>query len=156
MEPQADPGTYVAAPDGSMAFGQITPAMAATASALGCFLAPGPIRLQQGEHDHVREAGFGLRHIEARHGRELRSQGFRDSLELVLHVLACPDEIRLRWDGSIILARRTDRHAMVGISLDLSGNTCERTTPYRVHTAHPIAPHRKLKGIILWSRAASP
>jgi len=70
------PETFVPAPDGSLDYGEITPEMGKAMRRQA-----GKIRLQRGD------AGWGMEHIEARHGNEIRAAGF-DGVEAFVSTIA--------------------------------------------------------------------
>lgn len=75
---------FVVAPDGSTIFGRITENSGLKAA---------PIRLCEGviTNDETKE-GYGLVHIEARHGDEIREAGYRSVVEFVKFVAENYDE----------------------------------------------------------------
>lgn len=68
--------SFIPAPDGSLDYGEITPEMGRTMRRQA-----GKIRLQKGD------ATWGMEHIEARHGDEIRAAGF-DSVEAFVSAIA--------------------------------------------------------------------
>lgn len=77
-----DQSEFIPAPDGSIDYGSITPEMGAQMRRQ-----PGKIRLQRGD------AQFGERHIELRHGDEIRAAGYADVRSFVADIAANIDRI---------------------------------------------------------------
>lgn len=72
---------FVAREGGEDALGQITPEISAAITREG-----GPIRLAEGVQDPATGKGFGEKHIEARHGAEIRAYGYEDGAALAADV----------------------------------------------------------------------
>ena len=69
---------FVLSSEGNIDFGQIRPETGLT---------PAPIRLSEGQITNTEtNSGYGLKHIEARHGDEIRKAGFASVREFVEHV----------------------------------------------------------------------
>jgi hypothetical protein len=86
-ELQRRAGEFIKAPDGSTNFGEITQAMADAMGRQG-----GKIKLRNGNDAE------GLRHIELRHGKDVRALGYADAVEFVADVAQRFDAI-YRGDG---------------------------------------------------------
>lgn len=73
---------------GSIDFGYITEEMNLT---------PAPIRIAEGNDN------YGLKHIEVRHGSQLRDNGFASVCEFVEYVAECFESIRLGHEDTYLL-----------------------------------------------------
>lgn len=78
---------FIKAPDGSLDFGEITPAMSKAMRRQA-----GKIRLQHGVQN-ADGTGHGLIHIETNHGKQIRGAGFKSVEEFVAHVATKFNEI---------------------------------------------------------------
>ena len=98
---------FVVSSDGTTTFGEITEDTGLTAA---------PIKLSEGFQDANTGKGYGLVHIEANHGEQIRQAGFTSVKEFVSFVATHydPDNIRVgkrRDDGSdTFLIQVTDTH----------------------------------------------
>ena len=98
---------FVVSSDGTTTFGEITEDTGLTAA---------PIKLSEGFQDANTGKGYGLVHIEANHGEQIRQAGFTSVKEFVSFVATNydPDNIRVgkrRDDGSdTFLIQVTDTH----------------------------------------------
>lgn len=98
---------FVVADDGTTTFGQITDDSGLT---------PAPIKLSEGFQDENTGKGYGLMHMEANHGEQIRQAGFSSVQEFVSFVAKNYDidNIRVgkrREDGSgTFLIQVTDKH----------------------------------------------
>lgn len=98
---------FVVADDGTTTFGQIT---------VDSGLTPAPIKLSEGFQDETTGKGYGLMHMEANHGEQIRQAGFSSVQEFVSFVAKNYDidNIRVgkrREDGNgTFLIQVTDKH----------------------------------------------
>ncbi|MDX8401543.1 MAG: hypothetical protein R8K47_02820, partial [Mariprofundaceae bacterium] len=95
---------FVRASDGAVDFGEIPDADG---------LRGGKIRLTVGEHDTETGRGFGLRHIEAAHGREIRNAGYRDAVAFVHAVASGFDRILAGKNGRVVLVKDAARNGVL-------------------------------------------
>ena len=107
MERDENGQPFVVSSDGTTTFGEITEDTGLTAA---------PIKLSEGFQDANTGKGYGLVHIEANHGEQIRQAGFTSVKEFVSFVATHydPDNIRVgkrRDDGSdTFLIQVTDTH----------------------------------------------
>jgi|GEM_PF-2322240 len=136
---------FVAAPDGSLQFGEITQDVAQKAKRQA-----GEIRLQQGN------AEFGLIHIEQRHGDQIRAAGFESVPEFLAHALNHIDSIWQPNKTSQLVAIQVENgRSAVFVQLKPS----EDGDFYTINTAFPAGKDyaEKRKGWKeLWSRVPVP
>ena len=92
---------------GSIDFGYITEEMN---------LPPAPIRIAEGDDN------YGLRHIELRHGDQLRNNGFRSAYEFVEYVSGNFTEIKEGRDGSYLLEKGDSYHNTLFVALSREGD----------------------------------
>ena len=86
-----------------------------------------PVVLREGMQDttHPAGSGFGRRHIEFRHGQELRDKGFRDAVDFAGHIVNHHDiDVEDQRRGSRILAQKPEKE---------SSNARTPLTPLRLH-----------------------
>lgn len=140
------PEDFVRAPDGSIDFGELTEEQ------LGGWT-PGKIRLQQGNES------WGLRHIEARHGKEIRAAGF-DSVEaFVADITRNMDQVwRPAKTRQLVALHRADKKDRV-MFVEMQPGRDEAGDFYTVKTAFPARPNytKKEGWKLLWEvRAQTP
>lgn len=147
------PGEFVRAPDGSIDFGEITPEMAGAMRRQS-----GKIRLQQGVQNSD-GTGYGLAHIEANHGKQIRNAGFADATEFVSHVARNFHEILQASGRQLLVAVENGRQDVMFVQLEPS----ENGDFYRINTAFPASRNylekQQKRGMkLLWggSEPASP
>ena len=128
---------FVARADGSDTLGEITPDIAA---AVGRDAAP--IRLPEGND------AYGERHIEARHGTQIRTAGYRDAAELVADVANGFAEIYQARDGRLLLAKPNGRVRIAVVELRPSADGSHWT----VTTAGLYRPSYFRNQELLWRR----
>lgn len=127
-------------PDNGKAVGWVTPEIAAALR----LNKPGAIVLSD----------RGIRHIEERHGKEIRSLGFQDGREFVGFVLGNPDAV-YGVEGSgrkydlVSRAMKPQGRVMIRLEFAESGDF------YQVVTAGPVRPEFYHKKAPLWERAQS-
>lgn len=138
-------GEFVKAPDGSFDFGEITATMAQSMRRQS-----GKIRLEAGN------AEYGLKHIEERHGAQIRGLGFDSVADFVADAVKNIDTI---WKPSkttqLVVVQSTERGKAVFIELKPS----ELGDFYTVNTAFPVGDdyaERKKNWSLLWSGASVP
>lgn len=120
---------FVAAPNGSVNFGEIT---AGQAKAIG--RQAGKIRLQQGEH-RADGTGYGLAHIEAKHGKQIKNAGFESVEQFVSRVAESFDQIRTSKGRQLLVAINGDRQGVMYVQLE----PAQRGDYYRINTAFPAS-----------------
>lgn len=108
-----------------------------------------PIRLQRGRHNPA-GGNFGLLHIEAGHGEDIRNAGYENVQEFVWDLVNDFDQI---WQGegkSVLLVRKDkERGKAAGfISLEKTGEFYSVNTAFPADAGYPQQKTRKL----LWSR----
>jgi hypothetical protein len=115
---------FVAAPDGSIDFGEITPEMAQAMRRQA-----GKIRLERGDY------AYGLEHIEARHGDQIRAIGFESVEAFVADAVRHIDSIWLPTKTSqLVVLQSEERGKAVFIEL----KPAESGDYYTVNTAFPV------------------
>lgn len=141
-------GEFVAAPDGSVDFGEITPEMAQAMRRQA-----GKIRLERGDY------AYGLEHIEARHGDQIRAIGFESVEAFVADAVRHIDSIWLPTKTSqLVVLQSEERGKAVFIEL----KPAESGDYYTVNTAFPVgegyAQGKEKRGgwRELWSREPVP
>lgn len=138
---------FIRTPEGELDFGEITEDMARAAGRQA-----GKIRLQQGDER------FGLAHIEARHGEQIRSLGY-DSVQQFVHAaLERPDAL---WkpDATTQLVVLEQGGKGKAVFVQLQAAKDDAGDYYTVNTAFPVSDSyaQKKKGWKeLWSREAVP
>lgn len=148
---EVDPHEFVAAPDGSTDFGEITPEMAQA-----MLRQAGKIRLQHGVQN-ADGTGWGLAHIEARHGREIRSAGFESVAAFVSDAVRHVDAVWKPGATSQVVAVQAGNKGKV-VFLELQPSKDDAGDFYRVNSAFPATSNyaerkqRKEGWIRLWSR----
>lgn len=137
---KGNPQDEMRSPTGSRDFGQVSEEQA---RALG--KAPAPIRLLRGNDR------WGARHIEARHGREIRTDPrYRSVEKFVHHVVSAPDAIYEGNNERVILTRKEGIGRLSVLELRK-----EKGGYYSVVTAYHPNPRRFKNRKPLWSRTAS-
>lgn len=107
---------FVLAPDGNIAFGIITPDTGLTVAPI--YLSEGMITNQKTKE------GYGLLHIEARHGAEILGAGYSSVIEFVAEVSRCYEIIRegkKRKGNQTYILILTDTHNNT-LMIELSGD----------------------------------
>ncbi|MDI9333801.1 MAG: hypothetical protein QM533_05435 [Cytophagales bacterium] len=123
-----NPALFILAPNESFDFGEITPAMAQTMRRQA-----GKIRLQTGIQ-HSNGTGFGLLHIEANHGKQIRALGYADVQSFVFDIAS---NIAQVWQSKgIQLLVNASRKPRVVMFVQLEAVAGEDF--YRVNTAFPV------------------
>lgn len=145
------PEAFVSAPDGSIDFGEITPEMAQAMRRQA-----GKIRLQNGVQN-ANGTGWGLAHIEARHGREIRSAGFESVAAFISDAVSHVDAVWKPGATSQVVAVQAGNKGKV-VFLELQPSHDETGDFYRVNSAFPAPDNyverkqRKEGWRRLWSR----
>ncbi|HRO35393.1 LPD38 domain-containing protein [Thauera sp.] len=145
------PEAFVSAPDGSIDFGEITPEMAQEMRRQ-----EGKIRLQNGVQN-ANGTGWGLAHIEARHGREIRSAGFESVAAFISDAVSHVDAVWKPGATSQVVAVQAGNKGKV-VFLELQASQDETGDFYRVNSAFPAPDNyverkqRKEGWRRLWSR----
>lgn len=126
-------GEFVRLADGRLDFGQVREEVAATARTAGHDQAiAAPIRLEKGWDDPSQRAnrnstdgpiddGLGEVHIEARHGDEIRAQGYEDAADLIADVATSYNRIAQGHSGRLILGKVNGREKIAVIELEPRG-----------------------------------
>jgi hypothetical protein len=116
--------TFISAPDGSTDFGEITKEMAKTMRRQD-----GKIRLQSGNEK------FGLRHIEARHGEQIKSMGFSSTEEFIYDAIKNINSIwKPEKTSKIVAIESIEKGKAVFIQLKPS----DTGDFYTINTAFPV------------------
>ena len=142
-----DAQAFVPAPGGGIDFGEITPEMGQAMRRQAA-----PIRLQQGVQN-ADGTGYGLAHIEANHGAQIRSAGFEDVPAFIAHVARNFNEVLQATKGrQLLVAVTTGRRDVMFVQLEPAGNG----DFYRVNSAFPASrdylEKQEIKGAkVLWS-----
>ena len=126
------PNVFIEAPDGGVDFGEITPEMGKVMRRQA-----GKIRLQQGVQNSD-GTGWGMAHIEANHGKEIRSAGFDSVQSFVARALRQIDAIwKPRTTAQLIAVQSGSKGKAVFLELqpahDAGGDF------YRVNSAFPAS-----------------
>lgn len=138
---------FVPNADGGLDYGEITPEMSKAMRRQA-----GAIRLQQGVQNPD-GTGYGLRHIEANHGQQIRNAGFDSVEDFVAHISHNFNEVLQAAKGSQLLAAvSTGRRDVMFVQLEAA----QDGDFYRVNTAFPASrdylEKQEGKGAkILWS-----
>jgi hypothetical protein len=120
--------TLVSAPDGGFDYGEINQEMAVAIRRQA-----GKIKLQNGVHND-NGTGFGLLHIEANHGKQIRALGFPDVPSFVYEIAS---NIHQVWQSKgIQLLVNANRKPRVVMFVQLEAMSGEDF--YRVNTAFPV------------------
>jgi hypothetical protein len=141
------PDAFVNNPDGSIDFGEITPEMATAAGRQA-----GKIRLQQGDDSR------GLRHIELRHGAQIRKAGYDSVEQFVAAAVKSPDFV-WRPESTTQLAVIELIGKGKAVFIQLQPGTDAAGDYYAVNTAFPVSvtyAEKKKGWKLLWSREAVP
>lgn len=123
------PEAFVSAPDGSIDFGEITPEMA-----LAMRRQAGKIRLQNGVQN-ADGTGWGLSHIEANHGDQIRNAGFESVQHFVSHVARNFNEVLQAKNRQLLVAIDGGRQDVMFVQLEPE----EGGDFYRINTAFPAS-----------------
>lgn len=137
---------FVAGVNGSDELGRIT---AEVSAAIGRESAP--IRLAEGNHDPVSGQGYGLVHIEARHGGDIRGAGYPTVPDFVHDVASGFGEVYAGTrPGALLLAKRNGRAqvAIVELSPDGSGGAHWSVTTAALYRSDYFKPEK-----LLWRRS---
>lgn len=140
---------FVKAPDGSIDFGEITADMATVMRRQG-----GKIRLENGKQNSD-GSGYGLAHIESRHGKQIRTLGFNSIPDFVSDAVKHIESI---WSPDktsqlvVIQAREKGKAVFIQLKPSESGDF------YSVNTAFPVADGyaEKKNWKVLWDRESVP
>lgn len=120
---------FVAAPDGSIDFGEITPEMAQAMRRQA-----GKIRLQDGVQN-ADGTGWGLSHIEANHGDQIRNAGFESVQHFVSHVARNFNEVLQAKNRQLLVAIDGGRQDVMFVQLEPT----HEGDFYRINTAFPAS-----------------
>ncbi|MBQ1784622.1 MAG: PLxRFG domain-containing protein [Gammaproteobacteria bacterium] len=129
----AAPETFIEAPGGGIDFGEISSDVAVVIGRQ-----PGKIRLQQGEQ-RADGTGYGLAHIEARHGSQIRNAGFDSVEQFVSAAIADMDSIWRPGRTAQIVAIKSKEKGKA-VFIELQPATDEAGDFYRVNSAFPVNP----------------
>lgn len=152
---QQSPQDFIPAPHGGLDYGEITPDMGKAMRRQA-----GKIRLQHGVQN-ADGTGWGGVHIEARHGKEIRSAGFESVEQFLADAFQNVDQVWKPGTTSQLIAvqsGRTGKVAFVQLEADKQGGT----DFYRINSAFPanekyVARKEKKEGWKpLWSRHPVP
>lgn len=127
-KPQTNPNDFVTAPNGSIDFGEITPEIA---KAIG--RQAGKIRLTNGIQNSD-GTGYGLAHIEANHGEQIRSLGYETVENFVQEIASKFSEVWRAKAGQLLVTIKDGRKDVMFIQLSPS----EKGDYYRVNSAFPV------------------
>ncbi|MCK6392065.1 hypothetical protein [Zoogloea sp.] len=122
-------GEFVAAPDGSIDFGEITPEMAQAMRRQA-----GKIRLQHGVQNE-NGTGWGLAHIEANHGNQIRNAGFTSVEAFVSFVARNFNEVLQATNRQMLVAISGTRQDVMFVQLE----PADGGDYYRINTAFPAS-----------------
>lgn len=131
---------FVAAPNGTKDFGEITPEIAKSAG-----VSAAPIRLREGNDT------YGLKHIEARHGEGIRQRGYPSVEVFVEHIAKNFDAVYPRPRGALDLVLSDGDHGRMIVSLEPHG----KGDYYDVKTATPSREDQYKNKKPLWERAGT-
>lgn len=137
---------FVSAPDGSINFGEITKEIGSKIKRQAA-----PIRLPRGVQNGD-GTGYGLAHIEANHGKEIRNAGFESVESFVAHVAKNFNEVLHASGRQILVAVKNGRQDVMFVQLEPS----QDGDYYRINTAFPTirayVERQMKKGMkVLWS-----
>jgi GGDEF domain-containing protein/2'-5' RNA ligase len=137
---EVGPKKFVAAPSGSLDYGEITPQIS---KSIG--VPAGSIRLREGD------THYGLKHIEMRHGEGIRKRGYPSVEAFVEHVAKNFDAIYGRARGSldVVLSEGEHGRMIVHLEPDASGDF------YDVKTATPSRDNQYKNKSPLWERTGT-
>ncbi|MDR1367242.1 MAG: hypothetical protein LBJ76_00800 [Candidatus Accumulibacter sp.] len=145
-EAKASSEAFIPAPGGENDYGAITPEMARAMKRQS-----GPIRLQQGIQN-ADGTGWGLAHIEANHGEQIRRAGFASVEDFVSRIAANFNRVLQTSNAQLLVAITDGRQEVMFIQLSPSSEG----DFYRVNTAFPasrdyLAKQERKKGYrMLW------
>lgn len=136
---------FVKAPDGSFDFGEITPEMSAAMRRQA-----GKIRLTRGIQNE--KGGYGLAHIEARHGNQIRALGYQNVPEFVKEIAGHFSEVWQAAGTQLLVTAKENRKDVMYVQLDIA----PEGDYYRVNSAFPVRredyeAHHGMK--MLWPRS---
>ncbi len=124
------PQDFVPSPNGGLDYGEVTPEMGRAMRRQA-----GAIRLQQGVQN-ADGSGYGLAHIEANHGKQIRSAGFVSVPAFVAHIAGNFNELLQASKGSqLLVAVSTGRRDVMFVQMEAT----EDEDFYRVNTAFPAS-----------------
>lgn len=150
---QGQPTDFIPAPDGGVDYGEITPEMAKAMRRQA-----GKVRLQQGVQN-ADGTGWGLAHIEANHGQQIRAMGYGSISDFVAESVRDIDQI---WQAGntiqLVVAHtgKASRVTFLQLEIQKDGDF------YRVNTAFPVSQtylegkEKKAGWKPLWSRYPVP
>lgn len=122
------PEDFITAPDGSINFGEITPDMAKIMKRQS-----GKIRLQQGVQN-ANGTGYGLLHIEANHGAQIRAMGFSKIEDFVANVAKNFSQVWQTSNTQLLVTVNDGRKDVMYVRLEPS----ETGDFYRINSAFPV------------------
>ena len=118
--------TFIESPNGGLDYGEITPDMAKAMRRQA-----GKIRLQQGVQN-ADGTGWGLAHIEANHGEQIRGAGFETVQAFIQHIAGSFNEVLQATKGrQLLVAMSAGRKDVMFIQLE----PAETGDFYRINTA---------------------
>lgn len=154
-QPESKPAEeFVLASDGSVNFGEITADMAKVMGRQA-----GKIRLQQGVQNSD-GTGYGLAHIEANHGEQIRGAGYESVEQFVSESIAGMDSVWSPGKTTQLVALQSSKKGQA-VFIQLQPAVDEAGDYYRINTAFPVsggyAQKREKRGWEkLWSRDPVP
>lgn len=123
------PQDFVPNSDGGLDYGEISPEMAKAMRRQA-----GKIRLTEGVQN-ANGTGYGLRHVEANHGQQIRALGFDGVTDFIAHIGRNLQQVWQIPGGSQLLASvKNGRKDVMYIQLEIS----DAGEFYRVNTAFPV------------------
>jgi hypothetical protein len=154
-QPESKPAEeFVLTSDGSVNFGEITADMAKVMGRQA-----GKIRLQQGVQNSD-GTGYGLAHIEANHGEQIRGAGYESVEQFVSESIAGMDSVWSPGKTTQLVALQSSKKGQA-VFIQLQPAVDEVGDYYRINTAFPVsggyAQKREKRGWKkLWSRDPVP
>jgi len=129
MSQRSEPEDFVLSPAGELDYGEITLHMGRAMRRQA-----GKIRLQQGVQN-ADGKGWGLAHIEARHGREISKAGFSTAQEFVAHIASNFQQVwQIPGSRQLLVATNDTHHSIMFVQLVPAAFE----DFYRVNTAFPV------------------
>ncbi len=128
---QADqaPSEFIPAPDGGLDYGEITPEMGQAMRRQA-----GKIRLQQGVQN-TDGTGWGLAHIEANHGEQIRGLGFGGIADFVARVAGGIQQVwQVPGNSQLLVTTRDGRKDVMYVQLEIA----KEGDFYRINSAFPV------------------
>ncbi|KAB2890617.1 MAG: hypothetical protein F9K35_19045, partial [Burkholderiaceae bacterium] len=123
------PQDFVPSPEGGLDYGEITPEMGKAMRRQG-----GVIRLQQGVQN-ADGTGYGLVHIEANHGKQIRALGFGDVQSFVAHVAHGIQQVwQVPGNRQLLVTMKDGRKDVMYLQLEAA----QEGDFYRVNSAFPV------------------